>query len=164
MSKEKLLTSAILLVELCKQINKYKYIKRMIIDIRIKTRSLPKYRLTRIKISSLLTPEEILFTNDIKIMQKHLYKVAERILKHNNLTVKDINAEDFELGSRNLIDGSCEILSPNGDKIYFYNISTGELMLYTTPEEEEKAKIFILNIKPLPNMQDYIQFMNLPPF
>lgn len=165
MSKEiKSIGPAKLLIEICKQINMHKYVKRQIIDIRTKTRSLPKYRQTRIKINSLLTPEEQLFTDEISIMRKHLCKIAERILIKNNLTVKDIGADDFELSSTNLIDGGCEILSPNGDKIYFYNIATGELIPYTTPGDEEKAKDFVKNISSLPDMQSYIQFMNLPPF
>ncbi len=156
--------SAELLIEICKQINMRKYIRRQIIDIRIKTRSLSKFRQSRLEVNSLLTPEEQLFSDEIKVLRKHLYKSAERVLKNNNLTVNNIKAEEFELGSNDLVNGHCELLSPNGEKTYFYSIVSGEIVSCTTPEEIEKAKNLVMNIELIAGIHTYVQFMNILPF
>lgn len=156
--------SANLLIEICKQINMRKYIKRQIMDTRIKMMSLPKFRQTKIKVSSLLAPEEILVTDEIKELRKTLYKIARRILNKNTLTVENIRAEEFELSSTNLMEGYCEMLSADGKKTYVFLISNAEILEYTTKLDQKKANPQIWEVEAVSDLHDYIQFMNLPPF
>lgn len=155
--------SAELLIELCKQINMCKFLKRQIVDIRIKVYSRPKFRKSKISVSSVLAPEEQLLTEELSTMRTSLYRVAFKILRKNNLTDKDIKLEDFELGSSDLMEGHCELLSADGNKIFFYCIVDGIIVPYDTEEDKKKAHN-VLAKKKIPNLMNFIQFVNLPPF
>ena len=112
----------------------------------------------------IFSSNEAILTEDIKVLRESLYKTAERILKKNSLTVEEINVEDFELGSIDLIEGKAELLSRDGSKTYFFSIVSGEIFPYTTYQEKQYAKDNIIKVVPVPDMKDYIQFMKLPPF
>lgn len=153
-------TTADLLIYLCKNINMRKYCKRELIDLEKKITSIIGGKIPG-------TGSQIaVLDNQIEVLRKHLHKTAEKILKNNSLTAKDINVEDFELGSKDLTDGCTELQSSDDKKVYFYHIAYGELALYTTEKDKHVDETIAL-VKAtcmLTDIGDYIQFMKLPPF
>jgi hypothetical protein len=153
-------TTADLLIYLCKNINMRKYCKRELIDLDKKITSIIGGRIPG-------TGSQILvLDNQIEILRKHLHKTAEKILRNNSLTAKDINVEDFELGSKDLTDGYTELQSSDDKQVYFYHIAYGELALYTTVKDQYlPATVALVKARhSLDDMRDYVQFMKLPPF
>ncbi len=166
-------TTADLLIYLCKHINMRKYCKRELMDLEKKITSIIGGKIpgTGSRIAVL--------DYQIKILRKHLHKTAEKVLKNNNLTAKDISTEDFELGSQDLLDGFTEFQSVEskmemieGKKIsvpiktYFYHIGYGEIAPYTTNEDKNlpATKELIRAVHNLEDISEYIQFMKLSPF
>lgn len=153
-------TTAHLLIYLCKQINMRKYCKRELMDLEKKIISIIGGKIPG-------TGSQIAVLNSqIETLRKHLYKTAEKVLKNNNLTAKDINVEDFELGSKDLLDGYTEFQSSDDKKIYFYHIGYGEISPYTTKWDKTLPETVELvdAIHNLSDMSEYIQFMKLSPF
>jgi len=153
-------TTADLLIYLCKHINMRKYCKRELMDLEKKITSLIGGTIPG-------TGSQIaVLDSQIEVLRTHLHKTAEKILKNNNLTAKDINVEDFELGSKDLLDGYTEFQSSDDKSIYFYHIGYGEISPYTTAWDKDlpETKELIEAIHNLDDMAEYIQFMKLPPF
>lgn len=153
-------TTADLLIYLCKQINMRKYCKRELIDLEKKITSIIGGSIPGA--SSQIT----VLNYQIGVLRKHLHITAEKILKNNNLTAKDINVEDFELGSKDLLDGTTEFQSSNNKKFFFYHIAYGEISPYTTDWDKKLPETIELveAVHNLSDMSDYIQFMKLTPF